>query len=165
MDDSFFDFGILIQQAVEEALKSPCAKSKRGVALWGALPPSIWGRQLPPFLILAHNGPPSGTPCQGREICGSNCNKIAVHAEERALLKLTRQMNRDGRSSLGASMLHVKVVDGELVPSGPPSCWQCSRMILEAGVASMWLYHEEGWREYPAEEFHRLTLKECGLPG
>ena len=29
-------------------------------------------------------------------------------------------------------MLHVKVVDGQAVPSGPPSCVDCSKLILTA---------------------------------
>jgi hypothetical protein len=62
-------------------------------------------------------------------------------------------------------MLHVKVVKGIATISGPPSCWQCSRLILEAGIAGMWLLHSEGLHRYTAEEFHRLTLEHCKLPG
>ncbi len=63
-------------------------------------------------------------------------------------------------------MIHAKVVDGELVPSGGPSCWQCSKAILADGrIGGVWLFHNEGWRRYGATEFHRLTLKTCELKG
>lgn len=42
-----------------------------------------------------------------------------------------------------------------------PSCWQCSREIVDVGLDAMWLFHEDGWRRYPAEEFHRLTLEQA----
>jgi hypothetical protein len=45
-----------------------------------------------------------------------------------------------------------------LVPSGGPSCAQCSKLALAAGIVGVWLYHENGWRRYGAGEFHRLSL-------
>jgi hypothetical protein len=55
--------------------------------------------------------------------------------------------------------LHVKTVNGELVPSGGPSCVQCSKLALVCGIAGFWLYHEEGWRRYPMQEFHQLSIE------
>lgn len=61
-------------------------------------------------------------------------------------------------------MLHVKVdASGQMVVSGPPSCDQCSKLILRAGIAGVWLLHEEGWKRYTAQEFHEATLQTCGL--
>jgi hypothetical protein len=60
-------------------------------------------------------------------------------------------------------MLHVKVVDQEAVPSGPPSCIDCSKAILEAGIKVMWLLHEDGLKGYPALDFHNLSLAYHGL--
>jgi hypothetical protein len=68
-------------------------------------------------------------------------------------------------------MLHVKVeqVNGVWVgvTSGGPSCPDCSKLILECGIAGMWLYEDspEGPRlvRYTADEFHDLTLRNCGL--
>lgn len=55
-------------------------------------------------------------------------------------------------------MLHIKTVDGAAVPSAGPSCLECSKLILEAGVAEMWLFLETGWTRYSAREFHTATL-------
>lgn len=68
-------------------------------------------------------------------------------------------------------MLHTKValVDGlwVSVPGGPPSCSDCSKLILEAGIDGMWLMEKrEGEARpvrYTASEFHEQTLRNCGL--
>lgn len=141
-----------ITAAVEAARQSPCAKSKRGVVIW-----RHWERfGITTTLATAFNAPPRPFTCTGSTTCRGVCNKVAVHAEERAILRV-------GTNAAGAELLHIKVRDGEPVASGGPSCWQCSRMILEAGIAGVWLLHEKGWRRYLAEEFHRLTLENCGM--
>lgn len=134
--------------AVDAARRSPCAKSKRGVVVF---------RPDGGFHFTACNGPPTGFACNGSDACRGSCNKVAVHAEERAI-------RLAGFHADGAELLHVKVVDGEAVPSGAPSCWQCSRVVVDSGIAAVWLLHEDGLRRYPAAEFHRLTLAACGLP-
>ena len=132
---------------------SPCKKSQRGVVLVDRTR-LTW--------ISTYNGPPFHPDgdydfsCTGSEKCRSNCNKVSVHAEERALIAA----NRDFK---GGEMVHVKTIDGRLATSRKPSCWQCSRMIVQAGLAGMWLYQEGGWKRYTAKEFHQLTLKNCGL--
>lgn len=131
--------------AVRKANDSPCCKSKRGIVLV-----SSSGIEA-----VACNAPPEGFSCTGTDFCKKNCNKLCVHAEEAALLDHT------GGGDL--EMIHVKTVNGELVPSGNPSCWQCSRAIVHAGVKGMWLYHADGWKRYTANEFHRLTLQNCDL--
>ncbi len=137
---------LALDQAVLEAAQSSCQKSKRGVVIWS----NPWRG----FIVQAHNGPPPGFACDGSDACRSACGKLCQHAEMRALF-LAR---------LGTDLLHVKVVDGKAVPSGPPSCWQCSRAILDQGIQRVWLLHEDGLWSYSAEDFHVQTLQNCGLP-
>lgn len=137
-----------IYVATVAAKESTCAKSKRGVAIVAA------NGTVP---VMAANGPPAPFKCDGSVACRAACNRVAVHAEERAIIK-------HGLALPGTQLVHVKVVDRRIVPSGPPSCWQCSRMIVGAGIETVWLYHHDGWRAYSAEEFHRLTLEHHGLP-
>jgi hypothetical protein len=56
------------------------------------------------------------------------------------------------------------VVDGQPVASGDPSCSECSKLILEAGIGSVWLLRSVGWRAYGAVEFHELSLQHHNLP-
>lgn len=133
---------------------SPCAKSKRGVVVF---------HRREGIVATGFNHPPQPFRCDGSEECRTHCNKVCVHAETAALHDLRRQLVPLRPSTL--EMLHVKVVEGVAVASGPPSCWQCSREILVARVSLVWLLHEEGLRSYTAEEFHTLTLQHCGLPG
>jgi len=138
-----------LKDAVDFAMLSPCQKSKRGVIIFNA------------SAVFAHgiNGPPRPFVCTGDEACRAACGKISVHAEQRALMSYV-----PGRDT-EAYLLHVKAEDGVAVPSGPPSCWQCSRLILdELTIRGVWLLHEDGLRLYTPYEFHRLTLEHCGLP-
>jgi deoxycytidylate deaminase len=136
--------------AVMAARKSTCCKSKRGVAIY-------CGARL---VIAESNSPPKGFRCGGDDACRASCNKVAVHAEERALLHWRPTFVGE------YDLVHAKVGEtGNLVTSGPPSCWQCSRMILDADIITrVWLNHAQGWAAYTPIDFHRLTLEHCGLP-
>jgi len=141
-DEVYIDF------AVEASLQSPCL-SKRGVAIWDASG----------LISVGRNFKPAPFVCDQSAVCKMKCSKDAVHAEQAALLYASRSVR-------GASMLHVKTVEGKLVPSMQPSCLECSKLILASGIANMWLFHPKGWRRYPAIEFHYLSgadLKPKGL--
>lgn len=142
------------------ARKSPCAKSKRGVSVW---------HPDEGLLAVGWNEPAAGE-CDGSEACRASCSRICVHAEADAIIEATSWRARSGhraRDLSGCHLLHVKVVDGEPVASGPPSCWQCSRLILRAGIETVWLVHAGAdgleLRSYTAAEFHDRTLQHCGL--
>lgn len=155
----------MIDRAREAALKSPCLKSRRGVVLYRPLSGTAWS-----FVSDGFNSPPGAFSCTGTDLCRRDCAKLCLHAEDRAL-------RAAGTWTYGLTMLHVKVIDGKVVPGGPPSCWQCSRLVVEADIHGVWLYelppgnltghdllHVVGnWRFYTPEEFHLATLRECGL--
>lgn len=156
-----------LQAAVEAGNKSPCVKSKRGVIIFRSRPHPFYGfGPYPDPLASGFNTPPPGFTCDGSEACRRDCGKVCVHAEAHAILAA----GRGGVDIHEAEMLHVKVVDGVAVPSGPPSCWQCSRDILFSGLSGMWLYEQDSaggpvpiLRRYGAVEFHEATLRNCGL--
>jgi hypothetical protein len=65
----------------------------------------------------------------------------------------------------GLELVHVKTVEGRVVPSGEPSCWQCSKTIVDVGLEAVWLYENRDgtptptWNRYTADAFHDATLK------
>lgn len=130
----------MVQVAIDRSLESPC-RSKRGVV--------IFRENL--RIGSGFNHKPDGS-CEGSAECKATCRREAVHAEQHALL-------RAGLHAQGCEALHVKTVNGQLVASGGPSCAQCSKLLLAAGVTAVWLYHDSGWRRYEASEFHRLSLE------
>lgn len=143
-----------LAHAVGAANWSRCQKSQRGVVIW---------RRNSGVLSLGWNAPVIGQ-CDGSEACRRDCAKLCVHAEQHALQEAAKY----GKGIHGAEMLHVKIVDGKPVTSGPPSCWQCSRAICQSNLTAMWLLHEgpDGDPElvrYDTREFHRLTLEHCGI--
>jgi len=137
-----------IHAAIGAARRSHCHKDQRGAAVW---------HQSRDLIIGANNGPPAPFTCDGSDACRAACGKLAVHAEMRAVNRYLRAAT--GLAVTGMQVLHIRVVDGKPVPSGPPSCITCSRDMLDAGVSLVWLWHEEGWVSYNAAAFHRLSLQ------
>ena len=159
----------IVATAVAAGAASPCAKSKRGVVIWARnrehspLKGACIEGTMYAIQASAHNARPDG-PCDGSDACRRDCGKVAVHAEQAAILKCTDWFRNGNRKQDVVEMLHVKVVDGQAVPGGPPSCWQCSRIILAAKVDYMWLLEDgRGWVRRTAQQFHRETLRNCGL--
>lgn len=169
----------VIDAARSAAMKSPCAKSKRGAVLfWVGDDPQGWATE--PFALpssSAFNGPPEPWRCDGSESCKKTCGLLCMHAETRCLHKAAicgvRKLEPNGFTSQmrgnanNYDLVHVKVVgssvDPIVVPGGPPSCLQCSKAILDAGIRGVWLYlllpNGEGqWRRYTATEFHYETI-------
>ena len=142
-----------IEAATYAARKSWCAKDSRGVAAFDDRG----------YCLSAANGPPAPFKCGGQAECRAACGKVAGHAEERVLWEWAR----DFPGSPNPKLLHIKLDEqGRAVPGGPPSCVTCSRTMLMAGAAGIWLWldaeHADGgepaWRWYGAVEFHTLSL-------
>ncbi len=141
-------------KAIDIANFSPCAKSQRGVV--------IWSRKNNHIISSGFNSPPDGCVCDGSELCKGSCNKLAIHAEQKAIM----EAQKFGKPIVSeAEMIHVKVVNGLPVVSRGPSCVDCSKLIVNAGISAMWLYEEgERFVRYSANNFHYKTLENLGLP-
>lgn len=128
----------MIDHALDVAAQSPC-RSKRGVVLYD---PSTGA-----FRGAGHNGPPQPLTCPGREICvgtcAGTCGQRSVHAEVRALRAAAEY--RRNHPAGPYDLVHVELdADGGVVACLGPSCWQCSREILDVGfVGGVWLYEQE----------------------
>lgn len=156
----------IIELAERIAAKSPCAKSKRGVVAY-AEHPSFDGPR-----IVGHgfNGPPPPFKCDASPTCRATCSKFCIHAELRAIWAAWSYLEGD-RKGHQVMLVHVKIdADEKVVPGGGPSCWQCSRHVLEHGLYGVWLYEgtpirpeSAAWRFYTAEAFHRFTLAAAEL--
>jgi deoxycytidylate deaminase len=139
------DFTIATNLVAEWARQSGCQKSKRGAVLVGR-----GGR-----MFVGYNRPAIGS-CDGSVACRRDCSKICIHAEQTALLEA-------GHDAWLGEMFHIKVVDGAPVPSGEPSCVECSKLMLRAHISGMWLLQADGWRRWPMPDFHEATLENLGL--
>jgi deoxycytidylate deaminase len=157
----------LIDTAVEIARNSPCSKSRRGVV--------VFDRDRRQWVSGGFNGPPAGAPCAGTLACREICGKRCVHAEARAIRKIVARLGLENLEAYDA--LHVKIdAAGELAAGGGPSCWQCSRDVVDVGLGGFWLYEQPlpcppvgltlpppAWRRYTAAEFHAATERACAL--
>lgn len=167
----------IIAAAVAAACLSSCVKSKRGAAVYI---PGSWGNKL---IGTGFNGQPDPFVCKGQ--CIESCSRLAIHAEERAIRTAIATVSGVARvplSALRVDLVHAKVIGGELVAGGGPSCWACSKTILDVGISGVWLYQEDkvtttfendtpsklvieptGWRRYTARDFHLATAIACGM--
>ena len=185
----------VIEAAILAACKSPCQKSKRGAVVFHPFGGYVG--------IPAFNSRPDmkcDPVCQPtksdliieratRQGSPTACARMCLHAEQRAIrfalvASHRSQFIADGDFSFpleDCELVHVKVVDGNLVPSGGPSCILCAKEIADVPLHGVWLYESmepvEGfasapsfvpakggvWNFYPTKQFWERTLKECGL--
>jgi deoxycytidylate deaminase len=129
--------------AAKIAETSPCKREKRGVII---VKSSI-------IIGTGVNSPPCPFQCEP-DYCGESCRVPAVHAEMNAIL------NVENRHYLeGAVLYHAKIdEEGVLQNSRKPRCADCSKHILQAGIAGVVLKHEEGYVFYDSREFHLISL-------
>ncbi len=137
-----------MEKAAEEARKSTCKKSQRGAVI--VRDSKIIG--------LGHNKPlleEFCNPCIREDIKDNSRVELcsAIHAEQMAILDAIKKGNLLG----GSRMYHVKVKNGEMRPSGKPSCTVCSRIIDFAGIEFV-LWHKEGYALYSPAEFNMLSF-------
>jgi len=141
---------VVVELAEELAARSQC-RSRRGAVLY--------------YEPIGHavrlkgsgfNGPPGPFACPGRDRCKGICGQLCVHAEMRAL----RGVSNPGRP---LDLVHVELgPDGHVTPSGGPSCWQCSREILDVGfVAGVWLYEKMPEEWCPHIDMRRTDCLYC----
>jgi hypothetical protein len=138
----------MIDIAIDTARRSPCAKSKRGVVVYAPTTTIEEGRKVG----TGYNSMPIGT-CDGSDACRAACNKRCVHAEDRAIRDalvdvssrrlIPRAATEFYGKLCGHEAIHVKIVDGQLVGGGGPSCWQCSRLVVDVALDAFWLYERE----------------------
>lgn len=107
------------------------------------------------------NGPPQNDPKHRR--CGQvepsrlkpkSDRTCCLHAEWRALASAQQHVE-----VLPGAILYFARVDerGVLQKSGRPYCTVCSRLALDAGIASWVLWHDDGIRVYDAAEYNDLS--------
>lgn len=130
---------IAIAEAERVAAASPCAKSKHGVVAFRTF--EVFGPIVShgaTIIAAGFNGPPGARGCDGSAECRASCSKRCVHAEMRAI----RMIHPDDAEIGRIELVHVKIgKDGRVVPGGGPSCWQCSREVLDSdGIKAVWLF-------------------------
>ncbi len=174
MADHAIPARVVIDAAISAAKRSPCRKSRRGAV--------VFRQDLIETEIVGYgwNGQPGARACTGDDACRSRCRETCVHAEVRAIrdaisrvisLAHQRQYLIADPDLSDYALLHVKVDHaGTLVAGTGPSCWQCSRDVLDVGLDAVWLYEDPVpgivsdeapfapvWRRYLSAEFHDIT--------
>jgi len=142
-----------IKKAAEEAKKALCSRAKCGTVI--IKNGKIIGR--------GYNAPPldreENRTCKIEFIPGKPKydKTCCMHAEWRAIMNALRSNPRELK---GARLYFTRVDEnGKIEKSGQPYCTVCSRMALDVGIDRFVLWHEEGIREYPTDEYNRLSYE------
>lgn len=136
-------------RAAQIAPLSKCTKTSRGVII-------VRGKEKLSVGYIYHSNPDKYcNPCvrlqirdnTNRELCG------AEHAEAMAI-----RVAKDNDIDLtGSRLYHMKVKNGQMAPSGPPSCALCSDKMLKSGISEAVIWHKEGYALYDIKEFDELS--------
>jgi hypothetical protein len=62
-----------------------------------------------------------------------------------------------------AELLYVRIERGSIKPGPLPHCIDCAKQILASGIRRVWMYHEDGWCPYNAQDFYIKTIETLGL--
>ena len=139
-----------ILAAGEEAKKSTCKKSQRGVVI--VKNNEIIGKGYNKVTIEKFCN-----PCIRENIKDNSRVELcsALHAEQVAILDALKR----GKSLEGSRMFHIAVKNGEIKTSEDTSCTVCSKLVLESGISEFVLFHKKGFGLYSAEEFNRKSFE------
>lgn len=143
----------IIDAAISQAKRSVCQNSQRGATAFNQEGILGVGKNGPPVVPQRRGELPRTISCIP-PICWKDCRDYAVHAEERALLDAL--LNK--KELVGASIFHIKVKNGLVVPSDNLSCLRCSAKVLELGLKEFILFQTQGYLAYEAYEFHCATI-------
>lgn len=163
-----------VSAAIAAARQSPCAKSRRGVAVYrkdavvgvgfngqpsGACDEAKFVRTFPSGIVTSGRGILMRAEAKR---CREECGKRCVHAEVRAIRAAVANIGHT-ELEFEYEAVHVKV-DHDLVPGGGPSCWQCSREVLDVGLAGFWLFEVDPLSpECPGPKCPLCAGEDCSL--
>jgi len=139
-----------ILAAAEEAKKSTCKKSQRGVVI--VKNGKIIGRGHNKVTIEKYCN-----PCIREHIKDNSKVELcsALHAEQVAILDALKR----GENLEGSRMYHISVKNSKIRTSEDVSCTVCSRFVLESGISEFVLFHKKGFGLYTAEEFNEKSFE------
>lgn len=147
---------VYFQEAAALARQATCEDAQCGAVI--AKDGEIIGRGF--------NSPPAGTSVNRCHIPKSAYHPkvtdktCCIHAEVRAVQDALRQQP----DKLSGSALYFVRVDeaGDLKRSGEPYCTLCSKIVLDAGIATFHLFREEGIVSYSADEYNERSFSYAG---
>lgn len=145
-----------IQEAVALARQAGCSDAHCGAVI--VKDGEIIGRGF--------NSPPMGASTNRCHIPKTDYHTrvtdktCCIHAEVRAIHDALRHSSD---KLLGSDLYFVRV-DGAGGPkySGAPYCTLCSKLVLDAGIATFHLLHEEGIVSYPTDEYNERSFSYAG---
>lgn len=148
------------QAAAEEASKSTCHRAHCGSVIVGAR-----GK----IIARGSNNPAGGHETNRSCLLGrpgvspkpKYDTTCCVHAEWQAILRAALNHPKALR---GSRLYFMRVDDkGNMTRTGDPLCTVCSRLAIESGISEFIMWHREGVRVYPIEEFDRLSYSFHGV--
>lgn len=66
---------------------------------------------------------------------------------------------KEGNDLKGTTLFHIKVKGGHPEASERNTCDQCSKLILQSGIAWIVLWHRKGYTLYTTQEVYENSMK------
>jgi len=143
-----------IHEAIKEAKKSTCYRSKCGAII-------VKDNEI---IGIGFNSPPGDLESQRRCFVSKNDydkkvtdKTCCIHAEQRAIIDALRR----NPEKIKDSVLYFIRLDenGNKTFAGKLYCTICSKIALDVGIKSFVLWHEKGICVYDIEEYNDLSFK------
>lgn len=142
-----------MNEAAKVAENAMCLKAKCGAVIIKSGEIIGAGYNAPP-LDKEENRICEKTHTNGKPRYDHTC---CMHAEWRAIMDALRHNPEKLQSS---KLYFVRInEEGETKRSGRPYCTVCSRLALDSGIESFYLWHEEGIAEYLTDEYNTLSYE------
>lgn len=140
-------------EAVKEALKSTCLRSKCGSVI-------VKNRNI---IGKGFNSPPGNLESQRKCLVDKKNyeEKVAdktccVHAEQRAIMDALEKNPDKIKDSV---LYFIRLGENnQMKKSGDPYCTHCSKLALDSGIKEFVLWHEKGITSYDTEEYNLMSF-------
>lgn len=143
-----------IEQAIIEAKKSTCQRSKCGSVIVKNKEIIGKGYNSPAKELESQRRCKNNKESYNKRVTDKTC---CIHAEQRAIIDALIK-NPD---KINNSELYFIRLDENNVPTlaGKPYCTICSKLALETGIKNFILWHEQGITSYNTEEYNKLSYE------
>lgn len=142
-----------MEKAAAVAARSLCHKAKCGSVIvkdWEVIGK---GYNAPP-LDKEENRTCDTEFASGKPKYDQTC---CMHAEWRAIFDALKS---NSEKLFGSTLYFCRLDEhGSIKKVGKPYCTVCSRLALDAGIATFVLWHDDGICEYPTDEYNRLSYE------
>lgn len=142
-----------LNKTIEVAKKAWCHRSKCGAIIVKNGKILSEGINHPPKFLESQRRCQIKKKEYNPKVTDKTC---CIHAEQDAI---TNALKNNSKKLKGSTLFFTRLdLENNFLPAGKPYCTICSKFALDIGIKKWVLWHQEGIREYDAEEYNDLSF-------